>query len=131
MNLFMQILLVALLAELGCLSIFKTFDIGGDIATTIEVYAGGDKMLHFWGAGAIAFMVCYIFRHRFCPNRIAFWVMSLLLVEEGSQAIFPNRHFNLDDIGAGCVGVLLFTRQDLCTMTYMFAAIFNARAYPC
>jgi len=108
MNLFMQILLVALLAVLGCLSIFKTFDIGGDIATTIEVYAGGDKMLHFWGAGAIAFMVCYIFRHRFCPNRIAFWVMSLLLVEEGSQAIFPNRHFNLDDIGAGCVGVLVF-----------------------
>ena len=108
MNFFMQILLVALIAVLGCLSIFKTFDIGGDIATTIEVYAGGDKMLHFWGAGAIAFMVCYIFRHRFCPNRIAFWVMSLLLVEEGSQAIFPNRHFNLDDIGAGCAGVLAF-----------------------
>ena len=108
MNFFMQILLVARIAVLGCLSIFKTFDIGGDIATTIEVYAGGDKMLHFWGAGAIAFMVCYIFRHRFCPNRIAFWVMSLLLVEEGSQAIFPNRHFNLDDIGAGCAGVLAF-----------------------
>jgi len=108
MNFLMQILLVALIAMLGCLSIFKTFGIGGDIATTIEVYAGGDKMLHFWGAGAIAFMVCYIFRHRFCPNRIAFWVMSLLLVEEGSQAIFPNRHFNLDDIGAGCAGVLLF-----------------------
>ena len=108
MNFFMQILLVALIAVLGCLSIFKTFDIGGDIATTIEVYAGGDKMLHFWGAGAIAFMVCYVFRHRFCPNRIAFWVMSLLLLEEGYQAIFPNRHFNLDDIGAGCAGVLAF-----------------------
>ena len=108
MNFIVQILLVALIGVLGCLSIFKTFDIGGDIATTIEVYAGGDKMLHFWGAGAIVFMVCYIFRHRFCPNRIAFWVLALLLVEEGSQAIFPNRHFNLDDIGAGCAGVLVF-----------------------
>ena len=103
-----QVILAGLIFLLGCLSIFKTFDIGGDIATTIEVYAGGDKMLHFWGAGVIALMVCYIFRHRFCPNRIAFWVMSLLLLEEGSQALFPYRHFNLDDIGAGCAGVLAF-----------------------
>ena len=108
MNFVALILLVVLIVLLGCLSIFKTFGIGGDIATTIEVYAGGDKALHFWGAGAIALMVCYVFRHRFCPNRIAFWVMSLLLVEEGSQAIFPNRHFNLDDIGAGFAGVLSF-----------------------
>ena len=108
MNFIVQILLACLIGLLGCLSIFKTFDVGGNIATTIEVYAGGDKMLHFWGAGLIALMVCYVFRHRFCPNRIAFWLMSLLLLEEGSQALFPNRHFNLDDIGAGCAGVLVF-----------------------
>ena len=105
-DILIKIAFVLFVIFLGCLSIFKTFNIGGGIATTIEVYAGGDKMLHFWGGGAIAFMMCYICRHRFCPNRIAFWVMSLLLVEEGSQAIFPNRHFNLDDIGAGCAGVL-------------------------
>ena len=108
MKFIVQIILVGLIFSLGCLSIFKTFDVGGDIATTVEVYAGGDKMLHFLGAGLIALMVCYVFRHRFCPNRIAFWVMFLLLLEECSQALFPNRHFNLDDIGAGCVGVLVF-----------------------
>ena len=108
MKFIIQVMLAGLIFLLGCLSIFKTFDVGGDIATTVEVYAGGDKMLHFWGAGLIALMVCYVFRHRLCPNRIAFWIMSLLVIEEGSQAFFPNRHFNLDDIGAGCAGVLAF-----------------------
>lgn len=106
-ELFIQMLLVAFVVFLGCLSVLKTFNIGGGIVSTIEVYAGGDKVLHFVGAGVVAFMFCYIYRHRFCPNRIAFWLMFLLLLEEGSQVFFPNRHFNLDDIGAGCVGVLI------------------------
>ena len=106
-DLFIQMLLVAFVVFLGYLSILKTFNIGGGIVSTIEVYAGGDKVLHFVGAGVVAFMFCYIYRHRFCPNRIAFWLMFLLLLEEGSQVFFPNRHFNLDDIGAGCVGVLI------------------------
>ena len=103
-----QIFLAGLIFLLGLLSILKTFNIGGDIATTIEVYAGGDKMLHFWGAGLISLMICYIKKHTICPNRISFWMMSLLLIEEGSQAVLPNRHFNLDDVGAGFAGVLSF-----------------------
>ena len=108
MNFIVQILLACFIGLLVCLSILKTFGIGGNIPTTIEVYVGGDKMLHFWGAGSIALMTCYVSRHRFCPNRIAFWIMFLLLIEEGSQVILPNRHFNFDDIGAGCAGVLIF-----------------------
>ena len=108
MKFIVQIILVGLIFSLGCLSIFKTFDVGGDIATTIEVYAGGDKMLHFWGAGIISFMFFYVFSHRWSVNRLSFWIMSVLCIEEGAQALFPSRHFNLDDIGAGCLGVLAF-----------------------
>lgn len=104
---FIQVSFLLFVAFLCGLSILKTFNIGGGIVSTIEVYAGGDKVLHFVGAGVVAFMFCYIYRHRFCPNRIAFWLMFLLLLEEGSQVFFSNRHFNLDDIGAGCVGVLI------------------------
>ena len=33
-------------------------------------------------------------------------LLILLLAEESSQIFLPNRHFNLDDVGAGCMGVL-------------------------
>lgn len=90
------------------LSVFKTFGIYSEITSSVEHYAGGDKSLHFWGAGVIAFFGCYFFRSRSSSSSVAFWLMLLLLVEEFSQIILPNRHFNLDDVGAGCAGVLAF-----------------------
>ena len=90
-----------IIVMLGVLSLSKTLGMGTNVVNALEVSVGGDKMLHFWGAGIISIMLCYLFSY--CPNRIAFWVMSLLLIEEGSQALF-----NLDDIGAGCAGVLAF-----------------------
>ena len=98
--------LAGIIVMFAILSLSKTLGMGTNVVNTLEVSVGGDKMLHFWGAGIISIMLCYLFSY--CPNRIAFWVMSLLVIEEGSQALFPYRHFNLDDIGAGCVGVLAF-----------------------
>ena len=100
------IFLAGIIVMFAILSLSKTLGVGTDVVNTLEVSIGGDKMLHFWGAGIISIMLCYLLSY--CPNRIAFWVMCLLVIEEGSQVFFPNRHFNLDDIGAGCAGVLAF-----------------------
>ena len=100
------IFLACIIVIFAMLSLSKTLGVGTNVVNTLEVSIGGDKMLHFWGAGIISIMSSYLFSY--CPTRIAFWVMCLLVIEEGSQVFFPNRHFNLDDIGAGCSGVLAF-----------------------
>lgn len=101
------------------LSVFKTIGAYSEITSSVEYYAGGDKSLHFWGAGFIAFFSCYFFRRRFSSSSVAFWLMVLLLTEEFSQIFLPNRHFNLDDIGAGCMGVLV--------CVFLFKVIVEAR----
>jgi VanZ family protein len=103
----MKICFIIFLGVLISLSAFKTLGIFGELTSSIEYYGGGDKSLHFWGAGFIAFFSCYFFRGRFSSSSIAFWLMILLLTEEFSQIFLPNRHFNLDDVGAGCMGVLV------------------------
>jgi len=103
----MKICFIIILGLFITLSIFKTLGIYSEITSNVEHYAGGDKFLHFWCAGFIAFFSCYFFRRRFSSSSVAFWLMVLLLIEEFSQIFLPNRHFNLDDIGAGCMGVLV------------------------
>ena len=108
MKIFIGVCLACIVLFFGVFSLCKTLGVGTDIVNSFEVWAGGDKALHFFGAGIISAMLCYLFSYRFSANRISFWVMGVLLIEECSQAILPNRHFNFDDIGAGCSGVLIF-----------------------
>ena len=103
----MKICFAIIIGLLITLSVFKTLGVYGEITSRVEYYGGGDKSLHFLGAGIIAFFSCYFFRRRFSSSSVAFWLMVLLLTEELSQLFLPNRHFNLDDVGAGCMGVLV------------------------
>ena len=95
----MKICFVIILGLFITLSVFKTLGIYSEITSSVEYYAGGDKSLHFWVAGFIAFFSCYFFRRQFPSSSVAFWLMVLLLTEEFSQIFLPNRHFNLDDVG--------------------------------
>ena len=92
----------------GFLSLSKTIGVGDSITHHLEVWSGGDKALHFWCAGLISFLLCRIFSHRYPMEGVCFWVMCALLAEERLQSFFPTRHFNLDDVGAGCTGVIIF-----------------------
>lgn len=115
----MKICFAIILGLFITLSVFKTLGIYSGITSSVEHYAGGDKSLHFWGAGFIAFFSCYFFRGRFPSSFLAFWLMILLLAEESSQIFLPNRHFNLDDVGAGCMGVLV--------CAFLFKIIFETK----
>tara|TARA_R100000008_G_scaffold68511_1_gene45711 strand:- start:56 stop:409 length:354 start_codon:yes stop_codon:yes gene_type:complete len=108
MNFIVQILLIAFIGLLGILSLSKTLGVGDSMAHHLEVWAGGDKALHFWGAGIITFLLCRLWGHRYGVEGVCFWVMCALLAEERLQSFFPTRHFNLDDVGAGCAGVIIF-----------------------
>jgi VanZ family protein len=134
----MKICFVIILGLFVTLSVFKTLGIYSEITSSVEYYAGGDKSLHFWGAGFIAFFSCYFFRRQFSSSSVAFWLMVLLLTEEFSQIFLPNRHFNLDDVGAGCIGVLvcvflfkviLETKLILSTIFYGFGHLVSVFLY--
>jgi len=134
----MKICFVIILGLFVTLSVFKTLGIYSEITSSVEYYVGGDKSLHFWGAGFIAFFSCYFFRRQFSSSSVAFWLMVLLLTEEFSQIFLPNRHFNLDDVGAGCIGVLvcvflfkviLETKLILSTIFYGFGHLVSVFLY--
>ena len=97
-------LLVGFVVFVGYLTISKIS--GGDFTNSLEVAIGGDKMLHLVLAFILSVLSLLSFSHKFSGWKILSVLMVILLIEETSQFILPNRYFGFDDLVAGWSGLI-------------------------
>ena len=97
-------LLVGFVVFVGYLVISKI--LGGDFTNKLEVYVGGDKMLHLVLAFVLSFLSMMSFSHRFSWWEILAVLMTIVAIEETAQHILPNRYFGFDDLVAGWSGLI-------------------------
>jgi VanZ family protein len=97
-------LLGGFVAFVGYLVISKVS--GGDFANQLEVYVGGDKMLHLVLAFVLSLLSMMSFSHKFSGWNILAVLMIILTIEETAQYFFPNRYFGFDDLIAGWSGLI-------------------------
>ena len=98
------ILLVCFVGFVGYLVISKI--LGGDFTNQLEVYVGGDKVLHLVLALALSLLSMMSFSHRFSEWKILATLMLILTTEETLQLFLPNRYFGFDDLVAGFGGLI-------------------------
>ena len=96
--------LVGFVAFVGYLVISKI--LGGGFTNKLEVYVGGDKMLHLVLAFVLSFLSMMSFSHRFPWLKILAVLMVILTIEETAQHVLPNRYFGFDDLVAGWSGLI-------------------------
>ena len=97
-------LLVGFVVFVGYLVISKI--LGGDFTNKLEVYVGGDKMLHLVLAFVLSFLSMMTLSHRFSWWEILAVLMTIVAIEETAQHILPNRYFGFDDLVAGWSGLI-------------------------
>ena len=98
-------LLVGFVAFVGYLSISKMLGFG-DFTNWLEVTLGGDKILHFGIASILCLLSLVALDDRFSWWKIMGVLGGLLVCEELTQLVLPNRHFGFDDLLAGLGGLL-------------------------
>jgi VanZ family protein len=98
------ILLVCFVGFVGYLVISKI--LGGDFTNQLEVYVGGDKVLHLVLAFALSLLSMMSFSHKFSEWKILATLMLILTTEETLQLFLPNRYFGFDDLVAGFGGLI-------------------------
>ena len=97
-------LLIGFVAFVGYLAMSKV--LGGDFTNELEVWIGGDKMLHLVLAFVLSLLSMMSFSHRFSWWNILAVLMIILTIEESAQYFLPNRHFGFDDLIAGYSGLI-------------------------
>ena len=97
-------LLISFVAFVGYLVISKVS--GGDFTNQLEVYVGGDKILHLVLAFVLSLLSMMSFSHKFSSWNILTILMIILTIEETAQYFLPNRHFGFDDLIAGWSGLI-------------------------
>ena len=97
-------LLVGFVAFVGYLAISKV--LGGDFTNELEVWIGGDKVLHLVLAFVLSLLSMMSFSHRFSWWKILAVLMAILTIEETAQYFLPNRYFGFDDLVAGYSGLI-------------------------
>ena len=97
-------LLVGFVVFAGYLVISKM--LGGGFINQLEVYVGGDKVLHLVLAFALSLLSMMSFSHRFSEWKILAILMLILTTEETLQLFLPNRYFGFDDLVAGFSGLI-------------------------
>tara|TARA_Y100000389_G_scaffold31742_1_gene26881 strand:+ start:165 stop:527 length:363 start_codon:yes stop_codon:yes gene_type:complete len=97
-------LLIGFVVFVGYLVISKI--LGGDFTNKLEVYVGGDKMLHLVLAFVLSFLSMMALSHRFSWWEILAVLMTIVAIEETAQHILPNRYFGFDDLVAGWSGLI-------------------------
>lgn len=98
------VLLVCFVGFVGYLVISKI--LGGDFTNQLEVYVGGDKVLHLVLALALSLLSMMSFSHKFSEWKILATLMLILTTEETLQLFLPNRYFGFDDLVAGFSGLI-------------------------
>ena len=82
----------------------------GNLAVTpgqvLEVYVGGDKVLHLVLAFVLSLLSMMSFSRRFSEWKILAFLMLILTTEETLQLFLPNRYFGFDDLVAGFGGLI-------------------------
>ena len=97
-------LLIGFVAFVGYLAMSKV--LGGDFTNELEVWIGGDKMLHLVLAFVLSLLSMMSFSHRFSWWKILAVLMAILTIEETAQYFLPNRYFGFDDLVAGWSGLI-------------------------
>jgi VanZ family protein len=97
-------LLVGFVAFVGYLVISKI--LGGDFTNQLEVWVGGDKVLHLVIAFVLSVLSLLSFGDKFSGWKILAILMTLIAVEETTQMFLPNRYFGFDDLVVGWSGLI-------------------------
>ena len=97
-------LLVGFVSFVGYLVISKV--LGGDFTNQLEVWVGGDKVLHLGLAFILSLLSMMSFSHKFSWWKILAVLMTILAIEETAQYFLPNRYFGFDDLVAGWSGLI-------------------------
>lgn len=105
MRKFSLTLLIGFVAFVGYLSVSKMLGFG-DFVHWLEVAIGGDKVLHFAIASVLGILSLMAFDDRFSWWKIMGVLAALLMCEELTQLVLPNRYFGFDDLLAGLGGLL-------------------------
>ncbi|RJX70969.1 VanZ family protein [Vibrio sinensis] len=97
----------------GLASMAKTFSIHASMIRDVELFLGGDWVLHSLISLLLGFSTCwstpkYCFRNRsfFIPT-FSLLVLFAVCADEFCQAISPSRTFSLVDLSINVIGVLL------------------------
>ena len=80
--------------------------LGGDFTNQVEVWVGGDKVLHLVLAFILSLLSMMSFSHKFSEWKILATLMLILATEETIQLFLPNRYFGFDDLIAGWSGLI-------------------------
>lgn len=108
-----RVWLVLLLVMVGaCASLAKTLDIGADLVLNTELALGGDIVLHGLVAITLGYATYwatpkqYLFIpfYKFPP--LLYLMLCLVVIDEVSQAFFPQRQFSVEDMVINVIGLL-------------------------
>ena len=96
--------LVGFVIFVGYLVISKI--LGGDFTNQLEVYVGGDKILHLVLAFILSLLSMMSFSEKFSWWKILATLMLIITIEETMQLFLPNRYFGFADLIAGSSGLI-------------------------
>jgi VanZ family protein len=97
-------LLTGFIIFIGYLVISKIC--GGDFTNQLEVWIGGDKILHLVLASILSLLSMMSFSCRFSWWKILAVLMVIISIEETIQIFLPNRYFGFNDLLAGWSGLI-------------------------
>ena len=97
-------LLVGFVIFVGYLVVSKI--LGGDFTNQLEVYVGGDKILHLVLAFILSLLSMMSFSEKFSWWKILATLMLIITIEEVMQLFLPNRYFGFTDLIAGFSGLI-------------------------